>query len=194
MEARILGCGARSTPWIGPRSPIHRRVQAGWSSFENCDRPHVEGTRLERDPRSAHRTEDRTCDSLCTGRSRQREGDGAACAHEPEGGGQSCSISSVGRPSRPHQDAVPLLISSAAYLVMIGAVAATPLLYVSTGLAVQARVQGVVILEAVVDPNGRVENVTVLRSIPLLDRAAIEAVRQWRYSPLLLNGQPDDSC
>jgi len=48
----------------------------------------------------------------------------------------------------------------------------------------------VVILEAVVDRNGRVEKVTVLRSIPLLDRAAIEAVQQWRYSPLLLNGLP----
>jgi protein TonB len=58
-------------------------------------------------------------------------------------------------------------------------------------LAVSAQVQGIVILEAVVDRNGRVEKVTVLRSIPLLDRAAIEAVRQWRYSPLLLNGQPE---
>lgn len=58
-------------------------------------------------------------------------------------------------------------------------------------IAVQARVQGVVILEAVVDLYGRVEDVRVLRSIPLLDKAAITAVRQWRYSPLLLNGPPE---
>jgi protein TonB len=58
-------------------------------------------------------------------------------------------------------------------------------------LAVRAQVQGVVILEAVVDRQGRVEDVRVLRSIPLLDRAAIAAVRQWRYSPLLLNGKPE---
>jgi periplasmic protein TonB len=58
-------------------------------------------------------------------------------------------------------------------------------------LAVRAQVQGVVILEAVVDQHGEVEKVSVLRSIPLLDRAAMEAVRQWRYSPLLLNGQPE---
>ena len=58
-------------------------------------------------------------------------------------------------------------------------------------LAVRAKVQGVVILEAVVDRQGRVEEVKVLRSIPLLDAAAIAAVRQWRYSPLLLNGQPE---
>jgi protein TonB len=58
-------------------------------------------------------------------------------------------------------------------------------------LAVRAQVQGVVILEAVVDREGRVEDVRVLRSIPLLERAAIDAVRQWRYSPLLLNGKPE---
>ena len=58
-------------------------------------------------------------------------------------------------------------------------------------LAVRAKVEGVVILEALVDLQGRVESVRVLRSIPLLDNAAIAAVRQWRYSPLLLNGQPE---
>ena len=58
-------------------------------------------------------------------------------------------------------------------------------------LAVRAQVQGIVILEAVVDRDGRVESVRVLRSIPLLNAAAIAAVRQWRYSPLLLNGQPE---
>jgi protein TonB len=57
-------------------------------------------------------------------------------------------------------------------------------------VAVLARVQGIVVLEAVVDVQGRVEDVRVLGSIPLLDRAAIDAVRQWRYSPLVLNGKP----
>ena len=58
-------------------------------------------------------------------------------------------------------------------------------------LAMMAQVQGVVILEAVVDRQGRVENVEILRSIPLLDKAAIAAVQQWRYSPLLLNGKAE---
>ena len=58
-------------------------------------------------------------------------------------------------------------------------------------LAARAQVQGVVILEAIVDREGRVEAVEVLRSIPLLDTAAIEAVKQWQYSPLLLNGKPE---
>lgn len=57
-------------------------------------------------------------------------------------------------------------------------------------LARRAKVEGVVILEAVVDRQGRVEDVRVLRSIPLLDRAAVDAVRHWRYSPLLVSGRP----
>jgi protein TonB len=58
-------------------------------------------------------------------------------------------------------------------------------------IAVSAKVEGVVILEAIVDREGRVEKVKVLRSITLLDEAAKAAVRQWRYSPLLLNGNPE---
>ena len=59
------------------------------------------------------------------------------------------------------------------------------------GLAVSARIEGTVILEAIVDEEGRVESLKVLRSLGVLDRAALEAVRQWRYSPVLLNGRPE---
>jgi protein TonB len=51
-----------------------------------------------------------------------------------------------------------------------------------------ARVQGVVILEAMIGADGRVTDARVLRSIPLLDQAALDAVRQWQYTPTLLNG------
>jgi len=53
-----------------------------------------------------------------------------------------------------------------------------------------ARVEGMVILEAVIGPDGFVRDVRVLRSHPLLDEAAMAAVRQWRYTPTLLNGLP----
>ena len=49
---------------------------------------------------------------------------------------------------------------------------------------------GVVILEAVIGVDGRVADAKVLRSIPLLDQAAVDAVRQWVYTPTLLNGVP----
>ncbi len=55
-------------------------------------------------------------------------------------------------------------------------------------VAQTARVEGVVILEAVIDARGRVESVRVLRSIPLLDQAAVDAVKQWILTPALLNG------
>jgi len=57
-------------------------------------------------------------------------------------------------------------------------------------LALSARVQGVVIIEAIIGKTGIVEEATVLRSVPLLDAAALAAVRQWRYTPTLLNGVP----
>jgi protein TonB len=57
-------------------------------------------------------------------------------------------------------------------------------------IARSARVSGTVILEAVIAEDGRVQDVRVLRSIPLLDDAAADAVRQWRFTPTLLNGQP----
>jgi len=57
-------------------------------------------------------------------------------------------------------------------------------------LAQEARVQGVVVLEATTDIYGRVTAVRVLRSVTLLDEAAVTAVRQWVYEPLLVNGRP----
>jgi protein TonB len=57
-------------------------------------------------------------------------------------------------------------------------------------IAQKARVEGTVILEATTDIYGRVTAVRVLRSAPLLDDAAIAAVRQWIYEPLMVNGRP----
>jgi protein TonB len=57
-------------------------------------------------------------------------------------------------------------------------------------IAQAARKQGVVILETVIDARGNVQSVHVLRSVPLLDDAAVAAVRQWRFTPALLNGEP----
>jgi protein TonB len=57
-------------------------------------------------------------------------------------------------------------------------------------IAQQARVDGVVIIEAVVGVDGRVVEAHVLRSKPLLDEAALSAVRQWEFTPTTLNGVP----
>ena len=57
-------------------------------------------------------------------------------------------------------------------------------------IAQSAHVDGWVILEAVIDERGRVSETRVLKHVPLLDEAAETAVKQWVYSPTLLNGQP----
>ncbi len=55
-------------------------------------------------------------------------------------------------------------------------------------IARSARIEGTVILEATIDESGVVRDLRVLRSIPLLDQAAIDAVSRWRYTPTRLNG------
>jgi TonB family protein len=57
-------------------------------------------------------------------------------------------------------------------------------------IAQSARVAGPVTIEATIGPDGKVIDAKVVRSIPLLDQAALDAVRQWEYTPPLLNGVP----
>ena len=57
-------------------------------------------------------------------------------------------------------------------------------------MARQAQIQGVVKLSAIIDKDGRVANLQVNSGHPLLVPAAIDAVKQWRYQPTLLNGEP----
>lgn len=53
-----------------------------------------------------------------------------------------------------------------------------------------ANVQGIVILETLIDTQGHVAEVMVVRSVQMLDAAAVDAVKQWQYTPTLLNGNP----
>jgi protein TonB len=57
-------------------------------------------------------------------------------------------------------------------------------------LARQARIQGPVELQAIISKTGTIENLVVVRGHPMLATAAVEAVRQWRYRPYLLNSEP----
>ena len=54
--------------------------------------------------------------------------------------------------------------------------------------AQQARIAGIVVLEAIIDRRGKVDDLRVVRSVPQLDRAALEAVSQWEYTPTMLDG------
>jgi periplasmic protein TonB len=57
-------------------------------------------------------------------------------------------------------------------------------------IARQARKEGTVVMEAMLDTTGRVTQLRVIQSVPLLDQAALDAVRQWRYTPTTLGGHP----
>jgi protein TonB len=57
-------------------------------------------------------------------------------------------------------------------------------------LARTAGAQGIVIIEATIDAHGDVVATRVLRSVSMLDDAAVAAVRQWKYTPARLNGEP----
>jgi protein TonB len=57
-------------------------------------------------------------------------------------------------------------------------------------IARQARVQGAVELRAIISKAGTIENLVVVRGHPMLATAAVEAVKQWRYRPYLLNKEP----
>ena len=57
-------------------------------------------------------------------------------------------------------------------------------------LARESHTEGVVILEVIIDERGNVASTRVLKSIALLDQAAIDAVQQWKFTPTRLNGEP----
>jgi protein TonB len=57
-------------------------------------------------------------------------------------------------------------------------------------LARQARISGQVVLRAVISKDGSIENLTLVSGHPMLAPAAIDAVKQWKYRPYLLNGEP----
>jgi protein TonB len=87
-------------------------------------------------------------------------------------------------PPPPQQPAAPIRLYS-------GIRAPEKIVHVAPtypALARASRVQGVVIIEAIIDGRGNVESARVLRSIALLDQAALDAVHLWKFTPTLLNG------
>jgi protein TonB len=105
-------------------------------------------------------------------------------------GGDPIGIGVVGPPPppppKPEPPAAPLRVGT-------GVTAPTKLHHVAPiypPVALAAGREGTVVLEAVIGEDGRVRDLRVLRPVALLDQAAIDAVRQWRFTPTLLNGQP----
>jgi periplasmic protein TonB len=91
--------------------------------------------------------------------------------------------------------AMPLAAPPPAKFVRVGGNIVTPKILKKVApeypeLARASRLGAIIIVEAQVDTRGLVQSVSVLRGHPLFDEPAAAAVKQWRYRPLLLNGQP----
>ena len=98
----------------------------------------------------------------------------------------SSSVSAVPSPSRPMPTAQRVRVSQGVIAgLLINRIEPT-----YPALAQQARIQGAVVLTAVIAKDGSVAHLQVLSGNPLLAPAAIAAVKQWRYKPFVLNGQP----
>jgi protein TonB len=124
---------------------------------------------------------------------RENEGPIGAVVDSVERGAGSPLETVIGRgaPPAPPPPPPPQLVAATPIRLHSGMTA--PVKMVDTApvypaIAQSARVEGVVILEAVIDAQGRVESARILRSIPLLDQAALDAVRQWRFTAARLNG------
>jgi protein TonB len=59
-------------------------------------------------------------------------------------------------------------------------------------IARQTHVQGIVVMEATIDKDGEIDSLRVISGHPLLNQAAVDAVKQWKYRPATLNSEPVD--
>jgi protein TonB len=101
------------------------------------------------------------------------------------------AIEGIGGPGAPPPPPAPAPQPPAPIRLFSGVRAPQKTVHVAPlypALARASRVQGMVIIEAIIDSRGNVESATVLRSVALLDDAALEAVRQWKFTPTLVNG------
>jgi protein TonB len=87
---------------------------------------------------------------------------------------------------KPASPKVPVHVSSG---VATGQLLA-PIQPVYPAIARQARIQGTVVVQAVISKDGRIENVRVISGPPMLQSAAVEAIQRARYRPFMLNGEP----
>ena len=110
---------------------------------------------------------------------------------ESERGGSDFGFSNLGAPSLPSP---PVVAPPQAPIRLHSGIRAPQRIVnvapVYPAIARGAHVDGVVIIEATIDEHGNVIHTQLLRSIQLLDDAALTAVRQWKFSPTLLNGVP----
>jgi protein TonB len=118
-------------------------------------------------------------------------GDGPVILGLRDTGGPGGVLGSVGTGSRPIMPAAPV---PAVHAVRLSHMSEGDLIHkilpMYPPLARSARIQGTVVLQAMISKLGTIENLRLVSGHPMLAPAAIEAVRQWRYRPYILNNEP----
>ena len=120
---------------------------------------------------------------------------GPAISGDPNGVpyGTGIDLGQIPKPEPPKVTSPPVPVTRAPMRVG-GKVQAAKIVHQVTPvyppLARQARISGIVRLEAVISRSGTIESLQVMTGHPLLTQAALDAVRQWVYQPTQLNGQP----
>src|SRR6267142_2793438 len=94
----------------------------------------------------------------------------------------------IAPPPPPPKAATPARIKQGGQVTAAAIITQTRPVY--PALARQARIQGNVVLHAIIDKEGKVAQLEVMSGHPLLVQAALDAVKQWRYKPTQLNGDP----
>jgi periplasmic protein TonB len=141
-------------------------------------------------PQSIPNRIDRTSDPVSTGRTIPGDEISGAITDGNPDGVQNSILASVMRnaavPPPLHAVAAPVIRTSRAQeSLLIRQIKPT-----YPPLAVSTRTQGTVMMQAMISRDGSIESLEVLSGHPLLVKAAVDAVKQWRYRPFLLNGEP----
>ena len=185
LIAQVLAVGTLPTP----HQPVLYEALSTMPIDVQLPKPRVAPASPQTTSYNAAPTEAPDGVSAETGREQERGSPAPGLIPGVESGPPS-SIDGVGFvaavPPPPPEPAPPIRLHSG----MKAPVKTRDVVPVYPVIAKSAQVQGVVILEAVLNAQGGVDSVRVLRSLPLLDQAAVDAVQQWRFTPALLNGQP----
>lgn len=181
------GPGVRGLSFTGPAGTIH--ILSGPSQVNDFDDPKAAAVLTSRGSSAGRRAAESfdAAEATEIANIRRNAGGGAQFRTLSTGGAATFQTEvSIDRAPEPIDSVAPARIGG-------GVPAPQKMVDVPPVLpdaAARAGVRGVVILEITVAPDGTVRNPRVLRSIPLLDAAALDAVRQWRYSPPMVNGTP----
>jgi protein TonB len=163
-----------------PEPPARRPDGGGWAPgefaptiFERSNRYVVVAHRLSDAERTRLGADERTAafgTNVC--------GDGS----RPLSAAAGPDLAALGPGRAPIDQQSPVRANVAAPIKIVDVAPVRPVL--------DGRIQGVVVLEIAIDETGNVSHPNVLRSIPVLDQAAIECVLKWKYLPALVNGVP----